>query len=307
MHIKTTWIFLLLLLRPNSTCFVISSSTNSSTANRSLAFVQVVPSPYIDFSSPRTFSFSSPRRQPSPPPPPTRLYSWFKPKYSIAGKRGGEITQMDVPKTKPPPKPRKPLPPGVQKPNELPQNLTPELARLLYPAHHHSDPYHMPHLVSLLESSKSKTSPFITIRRADGGLAEVPRPFHFHLHPLTPQKPPHYPQHDKHRIVWALARHCHLSPKKTLRVVDEVKGMSLSAALAFLEYSPRRPAEQIFKVLKSALANAKYKYGPDSIRPRIVNVIVNKGPYRKKPYYRSRGRVDWKKTPSTHIWAFLQV
>ena len=64
---------------------------------------------------------------------------------------------------------------------------------------------------------------------------------------------------------------------------------------------------QVYKVLKSALANAKYKFGPENIKPRIVNVIVNRGPVRKHPFYRSRGRIDWKKTPSTHIWAFLEV
>lgn len=56
---------------------------------------------------------------------------------------------------------------------------------------------------------------------------------------------------------YAIARHVRMSPQKVRRVVDMVRGMDATQALAVLTYAPQAASEPVYKVLASALANAE--------------------------------------------------
>lgn len=109
------------------------------------------------------------------------------------------------------------------------------------------------------------------------------------------------------RYARAEARYQRLSPIKTRRVLHEIRGMSLGAALAHLATSPRRPAYQIFKTIQSALANAIHMYGETTLQPRIKELTANNGPVLKRPFFRARGRMDIRRRPTTHIRVVLEV
>ena len=105
----------------------------------------------------------------------------------------------------------------------------------------------------------------------------------------------------------ALARHVRMSPQKARLVVDLIRGQRASAALQVLQYTPKRAAKHIEKVLRSAIANAERK-AEDAGAPLDVDELfvaecfVNEGPRwkRMRPAPMGRGFRYQKRT--SHIW-----
>ena len=76
----------------------------------------------------------------------------------------------------------------------------------------------------------------------------------------------------------AKARFVRMGPMKCRRVVDLVRGLPVSEALAVLRFSPQAAAEPVAKVIASAAANAENNLGlnPDdvwAVNPRCVYAI----------------------------------
>jgi large subunit ribosomal protein L22 len=78
------------------------------------------------------------------------------------------------------------------------------------------------------------------------------------------------------------------SPRKVRLVTNAVKGKSLAAADMALAYMPKRAAEPIQKLLKSAGANAK-ALGADVDTLVVKNIEVNKGLVMKRFMPRAMG------------------
>ncbi len=78
------------------------------------------------------------------------------------------------------------------------------------------------------------------------------------------------------------------SPRKVRLVANAVKGKSLAAADTVLSYMPKRAAEPIQKLIKSAAANA-YNLGADTSTLVIQNIEVNKGLVMKRIRARAMG------------------
>ena len=57
----------------------------------------------------------------------------------------------------------------------------------------------------------------------------------------------------------ASATHIRISPRKVRMVVDTVRGKSVSQALSILEFTRKKAALPVQKLLKSAVANAVEK------------------------------------------------
>ena len=57
----------------------------------------------------------------------------------------------------------------------------------------------------------------------------------------------------------ALARHVRMSPQKARLVMDLIRGQKAPQALQTLQYTQKRAAKHIEKVLRSAIANARQK------------------------------------------------
>ncbi|XP_026189815.1 uncharacterized protein LOC113146507 [Cyclospora cayetanensis] len=109
------------------------------------------------------------------------------------------------------------------------------------------------------------------------------------------------------RYVEANSRYLRLSPIKTRRVVQELRGKTLAGALAHLASSPRRPALAIFRTIESAVANAVHLHGEVNLKPQLVSVTANNGPVMKRPFFKARGRLNLWRRPTTHIKVILRV
>jgi large subunit ribosomal protein L22 len=77
--------------------------------------------------------------------------------------------------------------------------------------------------------------------------------------------------------VKAIAKGVRMSPRKVGVVASLVRGRTVKDALTILEHTPRRSAEPVIKVIKSARANAEHNHGlkPDTLK--IVEITVTHG------------------------------
>ena len=62
---------------------------------------------------------------------------------------------------------------------------------------------------------------------------------------------------DSVRTAFARATHVRVTPMKARRVIDLVRGMQADRALAILRFAPQSASEPVYKVLASAVANAR--------------------------------------------------
>jgi large subunit ribosomal protein L22 len=89
--------------------------------------------------------------------------------------------------------------------------------------------------------------------------------------------------------VRAVARYLHVSPQKARLVVDTVRGKPVKEALALLRFLPQKSARLVWKVVKSAAANAENNYALDPDELYIKRIYVDNGPMYKRARARARG------------------
>ena len=76
--------------------------------------------------------------------------------------------------------------------------------------------------------------------------------------------------------VRAVARFVRLSPQKGRLVADQVRNLPVGKALELLQFSPRKAAGVIRKVLESAIANAEHNEGADSMSSKLARSWLTK-------------------------------
>jgi large subunit ribosomal protein L22 len=105
------------------------------------------------------------------------------------------------------------------------------------------------------------------------------------------------------QTVRAQAKWVHSSARKARLVTDLIRGRSVPEARTILAFSKRAVAEDVEKVLRSAIANAESRpdlhwNGDDLV---IVAAYANEGPTLKRHRARARGRVGRILKRSCHI------
>ncbi|MDI6795437.1 MAG: 50S ribosomal protein L22 [Desulfatibacillaceae bacterium] len=103
----------------------------------------------------------------------------------------------------------------------------------------------------------------------------------------------------------ATARFIRVSPQKTRRVADVVKGNPVEAGLNALAFLPQKPAAVIKKVIESAVANAEQNGGMDVDVLKIKNILVDQGPTLKRWRPRAQGRANRILKRTSHITVIL--
>ncbi|WP_138204940.1 50S ribosomal protein L22 [Haloimpatiens lingqiaonensis] len=90
----------------------------------------------------------------------------------------------------------------------------------------------------------------------------------------------------------ARAKACYvrMSSTKVAVVLDLIRGKDVNEAFAILKYTPKRGADVIGKVLKSAVANAENNYDLDKNRLYVAEAYANQGPTLKRFRPRAQGR-----------------
>ena len=89
----------------------------------------------------------------------------------------------------------------------------------------------------------------------------------------------------------AYSRSMRVSPRKLNLVAQLIRGKTAGAALAALAFSPRRIAEEVKRVLESAIANAENNHQLDVDQLIVSEAYVGKGIVMKRWRPRARGRV----------------
>jgi len=103
----------------------------------------------------------------------------------------------------------------------------------------------------------------------------------------------------------ATAKYIRVSPYKCRGVADLVRGKPVGEALSLLSYSPKKAADLISRVLKSAVANAEQDPSVDVDRLYVKNVFIDDGPTWKRWDTRARGRATRILKRTSHITVVL--
>lgn len=105
--------------------------------------------------------------------------------------------------------------------------------------------------------------------------------------------------------VRSLHRYARISPLKARDVAREIQGMSVSAALDVLSFTPRKAALLIAKTLKSALANAENNHELSIDGLVVKEAVVDVGPTFKRYKPRARGSAGPIRKRTSHICIVL--
>jgi large subunit ribosomal protein L22 len=92
-----------------------------------------------------------------------------------------------------------------------------------------------------------------------------------------------------------------ISPQKCRLVADQVRGMQVEKALNVLEFSPKKGAGLVKKVLLSAIANAEHNEGADIDELKVSAISIDEGPVMKRWRPRAKGRADQIIKRTSHI------
>ena len=101
--------------------------------------------------------------------------------------------------------------------------------------------------------------------------------------------------------VQAKLKGARLSAQKARLVADQVRGKGVEEALALLNFSPKKGAAIIKKVLNSAIANAEHNEGADVDELKISTIFVDEGMAMKRIMPRAKGRAERILKRSCHI------
>lgn len=102
-------------------------------------------------------------------------------------------------------------------------------------------------------------------------------------------------------IVKAHARHIRQSPYKVRRVLDLIRGLPVEDARTTLQFTNRRAAETVAKVLNSAVANAEHNNALDVETLYVAEAYAGEGPTLKRFRARARGRAGRIDKRTSHI------
>ncbi|WP_326547890.1 50S ribosomal protein L22 [Mycolicibacterium sp. ND9-15] len=104
----------------------------------------------------------------------------------------------------------------------------------------------------------------------------------------------------------AKARFVRVSPTKARRVIDLVRGKTVSDALDILRWAPQAASEPVAKVIASAAANAQNNEGLDPSTLVVATVYADEGPTAKRIRPRAQGRAFRIRKRTSHITVIVE-
>jgi large subunit ribosomal protein L22 len=90
--------------------------------------------------------------------------------------------------------------------------------------------------------------------------------------------------------VTAKLRYARISPQKCRLVADVVRGQTAGLALSTLKFMPKKGAKLVYKVLWSAVENARENAGLDVDDLKVSRIYVDVAPTFKRFAARAKGR-----------------
>jgi large subunit ribosomal protein L22 len=104
----------------------------------------------------------------------------------------------------------------------------------------------------------------------------------------------------------AVLRMYRSSPQKLNLLAQQIRGLPVERALAELQFSPKRPAKDVRKLLQSAIANAENNHGLDIDSLVVAEAHVGKNLVMKRIRARARGRAAPIQKPFSQLTIVLR-
>jgi large subunit ribosomal protein L22 len=104
----------------------------------------------------------------------------------------------------------------------------------------------------------------------------------------------------------AKARFVRVSASKARRVIDLVRGKTVTEALDILRWAPQAASEPVAKVIASAAANAQNNDGLDPATLVVASVYADEGPTAKRIRPRAQGRAFRIRKRTSHITVIVE-
>jgi len=92
-----------------------------------------------------------------------------------------------------------------------------------------------------------------------------------------------------------------ISAQKARLLADQVRGLPVERADELLEFSTKKGAHIVRKVLLSAVANAEHNNGADIDELKVSTIMVDEGPTFKRGRARAKGRYTRILKRTSHI------
>lgn len=99
----------------------------------------------------------------------------------------------------------------------------------------------------------------------------------------------------------AIARYTRISAQKARLVANMVRGQNVEAALAILDFTPKKAAAIVAKTLRSAIANAEDQQNLDVDDLYVKTIFVDGGPTSGRYRPRAQGRATPIRKRTSHI------
>ena len=105
-------------------------------------------------------------------------------------------------------------------------------------------------------------------------------------------------------VVTAKLRYLRIAPRKVRLVTDLIKGKKVEEAQNILNFTQKRAASPVLKLLEQAIINAK-NLEFDEKNLYIAKILVDEGPKLKRVFPRARGHADEIQKKTSHITIVL--
>jgi len=97
-----------------------------------------------------------------------------------------------------------------------------------------------------------------------------------------------------------------ISPSKVRVIAGMVVGKNVNDALSFLRLMPKKGAQILYKVIRSAVANAQHNLKQKTDDLLVKKISINKGMVLKRAIPRSRGMTHPILKRTSNIWVELE-
>lgn len=106
--------------------------------------------------------------------------------------------------------------------------------------------------------------------------------------------------------VRATHRYLRMSPQKVRLVLDQIRGEDATEALHILKFANKAAADPVYKLIRSAMANAEQNYGLNENDLYVYRAHVDDGPTRRWRRFGARLRFKPILRRQSHVTVILR-
>ena len=108
------------------------------------------------------------------------------------------------------------------------------------------------------------------------------------------------------KLVTAHAKSLHISPRKVRLVTNLVKNMRVTDALAQLQFTNKKSAPELVKLLRSAVANAEHNFSMNPEDLFVKSLTCDMGKTMRRYFPRARGSAFVIRRKMSHVHVVLE-